>query len=93
MRLIDADALIWNFGEVDDNGAKRWDFFVTADEMREVSTVDAVPIEWIKMRIKRLRGQLVNVAEEDKDIIWDLRTKIDELSGIVEYWRKYHETD
>ena len=44
MRLIDADALIWNFGEVDDNGAKRWDFFVTADEMREVSTVDAVPV-------------------------------------------------
>ena len=44
MRLIDANALIWNFGEVDDNGAKRWDFFVTADEMREVSTVDAVPV-------------------------------------------------
>jgi len=49
-RLIDADALIWNFGEVDDNGAKRWDFFVTADEMREVSTVDAVPVrhgKWV----------------------------------------------
>lgn len=50
MRLIDVDALIWHFGEVDDNDTKRWDFFVTADEMREMSTVDAVPVrhgKWI----------------------------------------------
>ena len=49
-RYIDADALIWHFGEVDDNDTKRWDFFVTADEMREMSTVDAVPVrhgKWI----------------------------------------------
>lgn len=56
-------------------------------------TVDAVPVEWIKMRIKGLRGQLANADEDDKDLIWDLRSKIDELSGIAEYWRKEHETD
>lgn len=44
MRLIDADALIYHFGEVDDNDTKRWDLFITAEEMEEQPTVDAVPV-------------------------------------------------
>ena len=68
-------------------------FAYVCEAIDEAPTVDAVPIEWIKMRIKGLRGQLANADEDDKDLIWDLRTKIDELGGITEYWGKKHETD
>ena len=91
MRLIDADELISKlkkdplFGLVEKYGI--------SGVIEAQPTVHAVPTEWIKMRIKGLRGQLVDVDEDDKDLIWDLRTKIYVLSGIAEYWRKYHETD
>lgn len=86
MRLIDADALIAHlkkdplFGLVEKYGI--------SGVIEAQPTVHAVPTEWIKMRIKGLRGQLANADEDDKDLIWDLRTKIDELGGIAEYWRK-----
>lgn len=91
MRLIDADALIANLKK--DPLFKLVEQYGISGVIEAQLTVDTIPIEWIKMRIKRLRGQLANADEYDKDLIWDLRTKIDELSGIAEYWRKYHETD
>lgn len=94
MRLIDADELRKKFVDFEfvDGVWCNADSY-TLNAINKAPTVDAVPIEWIKMRIKGLRGQLANADEDDKDLIWDLRTKIDELSGIAEYWRKYHETD
>ena len=91
MRLIDVDELIAKLKK--DPLFEIVEQYGISGVIEAQPTVDAVPIEWIKKRIKGLRGQLVNVDEDDKDLIWDLRTKIDELSGIVEYWRKYHETD
>lgn len=91
MRLIDADALIAHlkkdplFGLVEQYGI--------SGVIEAQPTVDAVPVEWIKKQIKRSRHRLVDVDEDDKDLIWDLRTKIYVLSGIAEYWRKEHETD
>ena len=98
MRLIDADALLpmMKYATTDSEIGVfpiKIGFNAIAKVIDDAPTVDAVPVEWIKMRIKGLRGQLANADEDDKDIIWDLRTKIDELSGIAEYWRKEHETD
>lgn len=90
-RLIDADALYMELVKMKDFGE------LTAKKairvVEKAPTIDAVPIEWIEMRIRGLRVQLVNADADDKDLIWDLRTKIDELGGIAEYWRKEYETD
>ena len=102
-RLIDADALEKAIYEWMPKNQEEWldgdlppiENLVVSIMMtiQEQPTIDAVPIEWIEMRIRGLRGQLVNADADDKDLIWDLRTKIDELGGIAEYWRKEYETD
>ena len=95
-RLINADALkddiLKSAVMIDDRGIQTG-YEIAIELIKRQPTIDAVPIEWIEMRIRGLRVQLVNADADDKDLIWDLRTKIDELGGIAEYWRKEYETD
>ena len=43
-RLIDAEALVYDFGEIDNGAQKRFDLFVTNEVIAEQPTIDAVPV-------------------------------------------------
>ena len=43
-RLIDAEALVYDFGEIDNGAQKRFDLFITNEVIAEQPTIDAVPV-------------------------------------------------
>ena len=50
-RLIDADAIVYDFGEIDDGLCKRTEFYATDEAIAQQPTIDAVPVKrgmWIK---------------------------------------------
>ena len=49
-RLIDANALKYDFGEINDGKKKWWDLYVTNEAIAQQPTVDAVPVKHGKWR-------------------------------------------
>ena len=83
MRLIDADAL-WMVTEGCHEYYERF-------EIDDAPTVDAVPVEMIKSRIKDLKAMLMNIDEDEHDEIWHLRTEIQTLIELLEMWAERKE--
>ena len=50
MRLIDANAIVYDFGEIDDGLCKRTEFYVTDDAVAKQPTIDAEPVRHGKWR-------------------------------------------
>ena len=44
-RLIDANAIVYDFGEIDDGLCKRTEFYVTDEAIAQQPTIDAVPLD------------------------------------------------
>jgi len=58
MRLIDADALKYDFGEIDDGQYKRVELYVTNEAIAQQPTIDAEPVrhgKWANDAIGVLR--------------------------------------
>jgi hypothetical protein len=50
-RYIDAEAIVYDFGEIDNGAQKRFDLFVTNEVIAEQPTIDAIPVKhgkWIQ---------------------------------------------
>jgi hypothetical protein len=89
-RLIDADALN---REIDKVECFSRDPYVTymSECIANAPTVDAVPVEMIKSRIKDLKAMLMNINEDELDEIWHLRTEIQTLIELLEMWAERKE--
>ena len=93
IRPIDGNALIELI-----NGGYDLDFDEVSETKRELlrmimeqPTVDAVPVEMIKSRIKDLKAMLMNINEDELDEIWHLRTEIQTLIELLEMWAERKE--
>ena len=49
-RLIDADAIVYDIGEIDDGLCKRTELYVTNEAIAQQPTIDAVPVKHGKWR-------------------------------------------
>ena len=51
VRLIDANALKYDFGEINDGKNKWWDLYVTNEAISQQPTVDAIPIDYLRSQV------------------------------------------
>ncbi len=84
MKVIDVDAYLKKVCTYNETGCGscKLQTKCPADE----PTVDAVPVEFIKGRLKDLRKILMDIDSDDVDEIWDLRTKIETLTELLDMW-------
>ena len=54
MRLIDVDALKYDFGEINDGSHKWWDLYVTNEAIAQQPTIDAVSLSVVRKAAKKL---------------------------------------
>jgi hypothetical protein len=102
MGLIDKDALIkklesnsWDIDEwelpFDNVTAGLKANAMDRETVEGMPTVDAVPVDMIKGRIKDLRKTLMDIDGDDVDEIWVLRTKIETLTELLDMWAERKE--
>lgn len=90
-KLIDAETTL-TVQMYDEEHEEWYTEVMTVDELiskvadETPPTVDAVPVDMIKGRIKDLRKMLMDIDKDDVDEIWDLRTKIETLTELLEMW-------
>ena len=61
------------------------------DLIGKLPVVDAVPVDMIKGRINDLKKMMMDTDEDDVDLIWNLRTVIGALRGLLEMWEERKE--
>ena len=83
MKMIYADEIRWADHYDSDGNLSKYKV-AYSDEMPP--TIDAVPVEFIKGRLKDLRKILMDIDSDDVDEIWDLRTKIETLTELLDMW-------
>lgn len=89
MRLIDADKLIRCLRN--DPLFKFIEQFGVTGVIDAQPTVDAVPVDTIKRRIKRLEFYLEGAT--DSDGTWDLKVAIETLTEILWTWEEQKKND
>ncbi len=93
-RLISADALMENHFSPSHRIAlsyadKQW----MRKIISEAPTVDAVPVEFIKGELERLKANRIDADSDDVDYAWDLKMKIEALSDLLGAWEDTYEID
>ena len=63
-RLIDADALKYDIGEIDDGQYKRTELYVTNEAIAKQPTIDAEPVKHGKWIFESIRGHAVMTCSE-----------------------------
>lgn len=66
---------------------------VLRDEIDNMPTVEAIPIEFVKGELKHLKYMLLTADSDDVDSIWDLKAKIEALEDLLKEWEEKNETD
>lgn len=59
--------------------------------VHDAPTVDAVPVDMIKGRIKDLRKMFIDIDKDDVDEIWNLWAKIETLTKLLNMWAERKE--
>lgn len=84
MRLIDANRL-----EDDCNLYNAWDAQIVKEWLKDQPTVEAIPISWLRSKADSWNAELKTACPEDAESIRHIQQK---YLGIIEEWRKEHET-
>lgn len=90
-RLIDADSLKYDFGEINEGQHRRWDLYVTNDALAKQPTVDAIPISFIEKKIGAIRKYLGE--GEGFTFTSELVSKAITYERLIEEWREENETN
>ena len=85
-RLIDADAIGYDFGEINDGKNKWWDLYVTNEAIAQQPTIDAVPMSFIEKKIESIRQYLSE--HEGEEFMSGLISKVAAYEKLIEEWRE-----
>ena len=75
------------------NTYKAPSFAYVCEAIDDAPTVDAVPVEFIKGELERLRANRIDADSDDVDYAWDLKMKIEALSDLLGAWEDTYEID